>query len=487
MNMLRNALRLAARVPDYRTACTNNVRPGESPALLRLERMDPSLPPHWRAWKITNWGALKVAIRRLWRALEQENPKLLELWRVLDDLQHEGAGTILVRCHSRAAAAAAEASLSTGARTDAQQELWVRIAGRVEFGTFKDRYAAGRFDAQVLTGAPPPWLFSLLVGIEAATTRVLAYHAEEAAFRRYGQAWGERAAGWQRALCRVTGATLLPDITLPVPDLSVQTPTAAPQISVPDMSLADIFQKAAAAVEEPEPDGGATAPPVGGVATKACIPVELSDGRTWWCIDEGDGTTPVVVVTAAGHHHRPVRELRAGDRIVVPAGEGTESVHARLVAASRTNDEVQTLDLILSQFRAAARAVLQGVNRNAAVERVRVAGAQHPDQLQAWATGKTIAPREPGDVEAVFRAAGRDCPDLGLIYAVADALRGLSRTLGRFVAAIAAGRGEEAAIAQLRALVGSAADELLDEFVVIEVVRTGPARPVPGSIAGRVR
>ena len=40
MNLLRNGTRLAARLGDYRTACTYNPRPGEAPALGYLERMN---------------------------------------------------------------------------------------------------------------------------------------------------------------------------------------------------------------------------------------------------------------------------------------------------------------------------------------------------------------------------------------------------------------------------------------------------------------
>jgi hypothetical protein len=226
---------------------------------------------------------------------------------------------------------------------------------------------------------------------------------------------------------------------------------------------------------------------VGGATTRSCIPVLLDDGRTWWCIDEDGAGPPVLVVTAAGHEHRPVHELRAGDRIVVPAGEGTESIHARLVAASRGNDEVRSLDMILSQFRAAAKFLIgRYATQREAIDQLRARGAHHPDQLPNWARGTTIAPREPEDVEAVFSVAGKACPDLNLIYAVADKLRSLNRSLGRFVAAIATGRAD-GSVDQLRQVVGSVADELLDEFVVVRVAQVGTTRSVPSGVAGRIR
>jgi hypothetical protein len=89
-------------------------------------------------------------------------------------------------------------------------------------------------------------------------------------------------------------------------------------------------------------------------------------------------------------------------------------------------------------------------------------------------------------VAAVFEAANRPCPNLSLIYQVATALRSLNRTLGRFIAVVAGGGGD-AAVAQLRQIVGDIADELIDEFVVVRVTSVGRPRTVPGSIAGRVR
>ena len=105
LNLLRNGTRLAARVNDYRTACTNNPRPGEMPLLRMLERST-TMPAAWRHWETANLGALKTAVKHLWRELETDNPKLRELWRVLERLHREGVESVVIRCHSRAAAEA---------------------------------------------------------------------------------------------------------------------------------------------------------------------------------------------------------------------------------------------------------------------------------------------------------------------------------------------------------------------------------------------
>ncbi|MGD0742110.1 MAG: hypothetical protein ABSA31_02300 [Acidimicrobiales bacterium] len=490
LNMMRNGMRLASRVGDYKAACVDNTRPGELPSvrrLARLEQRDSYLTPHWRHWRTARLGALVAGVQALWRVLEEGNPKLTGLWRVLDDLDRTTTGSVVIRCHSRAAVAATLSSLSSGERTDIQSELWNRIGSRVKVTTFKERFAAGSVEAQVLTGAPPPWLFSLFLGVEAKTTHVLCYEVEIVMLRAEGQRWAERASGWQHALCRSLRVDDSGPINSPIEDTAAIIGGRVVSVpNVPGLELAEVLDLATKVFDPPETE---STPVVGGSSTggaRTCFPVLLQGGGTWWCVDDHEGATPVVTITAGGPETRAVRDLRSGDRIIVPAGEGTDSIHARLVAASRSNDDVKALDLILSQFRSAARVVMAGRTRADAIDQVRIAGAKAYGQLPFWASGSTIAPQEPGDVAAVFRAAGKPCPDLGLIYAVANKLRSLGRMLGHFVAAISSGRGEDAT-GKLRALVGPVADELLDEFVVAVVDRVGEPQTMPGSIAGRVR
>jgi hypothetical protein len=486
VNLLRNGARLAARVADYKRACAFNPRPGELASVIWLSRMDPQLPKEWNSWKTARWGGLRNAVTSLWQALETDTPKLKSLWSVLDGMDRDTEGPILIRAHSRAAALATQSSLSSGDRTPVQVEVWDRISGRVMFSTFKDRFPAGAFEAQVLTGAPPPWLLSLLLGVEAEVTHVLLYEAEEASLRRQSDAWASTLTGWQQAACRTLGAAPEAAQKTPLPDPSpVELVRARSRLELPGLSLADVLDAAAQAMD-PEEEGASAAVLAAGSSTKRCIPITLDDGRTWWCeADDGEGR-PVVVVTAGGHENRLARELRPGDHVIVPAGEGTDSIHARLVALSRGNDDVKSLDLILGQFRAAARSLMDGRSRSDAIDMVRRAGAEASDQLPNWAKGTTIAPRNPEDVAAVFRAAARPQPDLGLIYAVAGALRNLNQMLGKFVAAITRGQGD-AAVVKLRQVVGDVALELVDEFVLATVHEVGTAQEVLSSLAGTVR
>lgn len=491
--LLNSGTRLAATVSDYRTACALANRPGEGPAPLRrrLSQLTFDGPGPWRPWGVARWGQLKVAVETLWRHLDEGNPKLVRLWEALDHAKRSGVDRILIRCHSKAAAAASKASLTGAARTDAQVALWERVSDRVEVTTFATRYPPGYAEVQILTGNPPPWHFSLLVSAEAANTWVLAYDAERSALRRQVPRWQHSIDGWRRATFRALGAQEPDAVDGPlVAGTDGATNGDPPELRLPGLSILEVLDRASTAVDAPTvvttPGGWHAAG-----TTRSCVPVELGDGRTWWVPDEEDSTghlaTPVLVVTAAGEKFLPLRDVGVGDVVIVAAGDGTDSVHARLVAATHTNDDVASLDAILEQFRSAARTVLRTKpTQRAAIEAVRVAGAQAAGQLTFWASGRTIAPQEPGDIAAVFRAAGQPVPDLRLLNSVAGTLRNLHRALGRFVTALRSGRADDA-VEGLRRLIGDSAEELLDEFVAATVASVGQPTPVPANLAGRLR
>lgn len=493
--LLNAGSRLAATVSDYRRACASANRPGEGPGGLRnvLKRLNftgPSGP--WQAWGAARWGELKIAVEAMWRLLDEDNPKLGMLWGALDRAHRNGVGQILIRCHSKAAAAATTASLSGEGRTDAQIALWERVSARVEITTFATRYPPGYADVQILTGNPPPWQFSLLFSGEVSATWLLAYDVEQAFLRRQLRRWQDITDAWRTAMFRDVGAAPPTPVTAPMTDAEIAAmPVDPAELHLPGLSILDVLNRASTAIDTPSIIGATPTGWHGSGSTRSCVPVKLDDGRTWWVHNEqddaGDLATPVLVHTAAGQKYLRLREVSPGDVIIVPAGDGTESVHARLVALSHTNDDVAALDAILEQFREAARKVLRDNGaRRAAVEAVRRAGAGAAGQLSLWANGETIAPRVPGDIAAVFRAARQPVPDLALLNSVAGTLRTLHRDLGDFVTALASGRADQA-VQRLRRLIGNSADELLDEFIAAEVANVGRPTSVPANLAGRLR
>lgn len=490
--LLNAGTRLAARVFDYRRACALANRPGEGPEPLRrmLKRMDFSGPGHWRAWGVARWGELKVAVETLWRQLDECNPKLSLLWDMLDRADRSGVGPILIRCHSKAAAAAMKDSLTHEARTDAQIAVWERVGARIEVTTFSMRYPPGYADLQILTGNPPPWHSSLLFSGEVSATWILAYDAEHAALRRQLRRWQDNIDARRRNTFRTLGAAQPAPVASPISDAEAATALGdPPQLRLPGLSILDVLDRASTAMDTPSIIGGAPGGWQSSGTLCSCVPVKLDDGRTWWVRNEEDGdlVTPVLVVTVSGPKYLPLREVSPGALVIVPAGEGTDSVHARLVAVSHTNDEVASLDAMLEQFRSAARTVLRA-NRTQreAIAAVRAAGGRAAGQLSYWASGRTIAPQSPDDIAAVFRAAQQPIPDLGLLHSVAGTLRDLHRSLGRFVKALAFGRADDA-VERLRRLIGDSAEELLDEFVTATVSGVGSPTQVPANLAGRLR
>ncbi|TDV41688.1 hypothetical protein [Actinophytocola oryzae] len=492
--LLNAGTRLAATVRDYRRACALANLSGEGPEPLRrvLKRQTFSGHGPWQPWGVARWGELKVAVETLWRQLDECNPKLSLLWEMLDQADRSGVGQILIRCHSKAAAAATKASLTGEGRTDAQLALWERVGARVEVTTFATRYSPGHADVQILTGNPPPWHFSLLFGGEASANWLLAYDAEHAALRRQVRRWQDSTDARRSTTFRALGAAEPAPVAGPISDAEGEPAFSdPPELSLPGLSILDVLDRASTAMDSPSIIG---APPGGWRSSgtiRSCIPVKLDDGRTWWVPNEedrnGDLATPVLVVTAARQKYMPLRQVSPGDVIIVPAGDGTESVHARLVAISHTNDDVASLDAILEQFRSAARKVMDTKStRQAAIKAVRDTGAHAAGQLGLWASGQTIAPKSPDDIAAVFRAAQQPAPDLQLLNSVAGTLRTLHRSLGRFVTALAAGRADDT-VEQLRRLVGDSADELLDEFVAATVTEVGSSTNVPANLVGRLR
>jgi hypothetical protein len=490
LKLFRNGTRLAASVADYKAACANNIRPGEGPVALlrRLDKLADRFVGPWRSWGVSHWGTLRTSVRSMWEVLERSNPKVNGLWSVLDRESRARPGRILIRCHSRAAAEATRLTLSSGPRSDDQIALWSVISDRVTVARFTERFPAGHFATQILTGAPPPWHFSTLTGIEADATIVIVYRAELDRLEHQSDRWAYIAEQRRQAACKALGATRPAPVAGPVrhDTTSASAGSMTADLSTFTLSLAEILDRAGSLIDAPErPASDATTATIGG--SRECVPVRLTDGRTWWVINEGQLQTPVLTVTAGGHATVMVGQLNPGDSVVVPAGDGTESVHARLLAASRSNTEVASLDMILSQFRLAARHVLRSVETyQKAVDLVIANGGLHAPQLRAWADGSTIAPREPGDVAAVFAAARRPSPNLNVLYSVATALRDLSRRLGQFVAAIAGGTNRDA-VDKLRALVGDFADELVDEFVIAQVESVGHPTAIAAHLAGRLR
>jgi hypothetical protein len=250
------------------------------PIVRHLDSLSFNVPGAWRSWGTARLGSLKVGVKTLWNEIEQDNPKLIELWRALEQIDRSNSDAlILIRCHSRAATEATRSSLSSGDRTDPQIDLWGRITERVHFSTFKDRFPANEFDVQILTGAPPPWLLSILLGIEAVETRVLAYTVEELLLRSQFQRWTQRIVGWRTAAARTLAVASPPPLISPITGPEDTAPErASAALRVPGLSLAEVLDRAADGIDVSDVEvvsmtHGYT------LGQRECVPVMLQDGR----------------------------------------------------------------------------------------------------------------------------------------------------------------------------------------------------------------
>jgi hypothetical protein len=486
--LIRAGSRLLAHPEDYRTAAAlDPANTVQSPRVL-LRSLDRPFnpPPGWHTWRTAHWGRLVTSARSLWSVLEQRQPKLDRLWMLLERMGRDEEDTpIVIRCPSRAGATALYATLTHPRRTEAQVLTWEAICHRVVLARFADRLPWSGNTTEILSGSPPPGSFSLMVGGEATTIHVLVYRPEARGLVRLAEQWASQTQEWREEAARRLGYDVGGRTECPVP--APASPGGRPMIdperfAIPSLSLGEILDRAMEGIDEREVET-ASGRLISVGAQRTLTPVRLYGGSTWWAPNPEQ---LVLMLTAGGQQNIAVKDLRRGDEIIVPTGDGNESVHARTIGACHRTADVAALDALLGQFREAARRVRSSARtQREAEELVRSRGAVAAGELMHWASGQTIAPHRPTDVAAVFEAAGIPCPDLRVLYEIANTLRDLHRTVGRLVSALRS-RRDERAMAELRRMLGDVAEELVEEFAVHRVEAVAEAINAPAYLAGRI-
>jgi hypothetical protein len=271
--------------------------------------------------------------------------------------------------------------------------------------------------------------------------------------------------------------------TLP-PDES--TPQSAVQVEV---DFDRVVENATEVFGEFEPieDTDTRLPSDSGIPIEL-IPVALEDGSIWWLAD-GDA---VGVVAVEKYRHRLVADLRPGDLVVVPRGEGREELFSRLVEAVHGTGDVRDLDFMLARFRKACVTVYEKAGNNwaEAKRRMQAKNASAWHQIRAWAEGSTIAPGDPSDVKIVAELAGDEelYRAWRNISAVAGEVRRLHRKIGHLVSAalreMVEGQGPN--LESVRSQLPADVSEILDEFVVRRIVSVGEPDMKPSNYHGIV-
>jgi hypothetical protein len=259
--LIRVGSRLAAHDSDYRVAATqdpSNLVMSPWVMLRSLDRrFDP--PSGWRSWGTAQWGALVTASRALWTEIERSQPKLQQLWMLLERLGREDSNSrIVIRNPNRAAATALRVSLTHERRTDAQVETWDSVSDRVEFARFSDRFSWSEDRIEILTGAPPPRSLPLLVGGEAREIYLMVYRPEAVALQRLSQRWTTQLEAWRVEAEGRLGFESAHVTENPVPEQLVSTVvprTDATRFNLPDLSLETMIEKAFSEMDERDVTG----------------------------------------------------------------------------------------------------------------------------------------------------------------------------------------------------------------------------------------
>ncbi len=438
----------------------------------------------WKGFAATDWANLRGAALRAYTECQAHNPKRDELVAAIDARRRrEPSARILVRVPNRAAARLLEEELSEKSLMD----------GRIGVAAWSDRGRWLRSDVEIWCGIPPWPQRSMLFSGEAQSYEILCYEGEAVAFEQAYRA----AVKHVNAQAAETAEWLRVD---PPPAQPVQVahhrPPESGTVAEPQISLGVDFDRIVnAALDQFEEIGEVRKPRESSAADEPMrlLPIELDDGSYWWLsADDAVGT-----LVHNHYRHRLVSDLRAGDLVVVPRGEGREELFTRLVEAIHQSGDVADLDFMLTRFRKACAKLYAvcGDNWAEAGRRLEAAGASATTQLRQWASGETIAPAEAKDVRIVAKLVQDSDLEQGWkrIAAVAKELRGLHIRLGHVISGALAeavtGEGEnlekvKAAFATSDLAVSGL--EILDEFGVHCISWIGEVRNVPASLHGAV-
>lgn len=458
VNSYNGAAALDPWIRDLGSAASQVERTSELPRVRR----------RWRLFATAHWGTVRQAVLDAYRRVESGNPKLEALVDEVERALREPHRRVLIRTADRAAARSLPSTLRErlGDRYDDARVDVVR--SRVSRPWLPADAAPV---TEILPAAPPVWDSTWLFTGESTDRVVLAYPFEV----RWLQKTLDRAQVDINER-RAAFFTRFHLGTPPLTDVQVTMPTTPPPPRNEAITLdaGDLWQKLLdldAPAEQGASDSTAIVRHWSREVRGPVVQLVTDDGRT----HEVPVGEEVEVFVAGKYRIRLAEELQAGDTFLYTTGSGRESLFARLVTASYRSLQVDDFDVVMRRFRNACRRIRQDAGSWAeGNRRIRDAGASAETQLQAWATGDTIAPAHAGDVRVVAQVAG----DAHLeenwfrIEKLASELRVLHQRLGRALSAAIAeaidGGGPN--VRRVTALVGVDAEEILDEFTTATVV-----------------
>lgn len=486
--LLAGVSRCADRVLSYNQAAVEDhrARSLKSEANVLARRGDRfSGGAKFRVFGQTSWAQLRDSALQAYRLLQEQEPKYHQLIGLIDLLLREQDEPIRIRTASRAAARGLTATLRD------EHPAWLH-GERVTVLPWSQvmPWATGPI-TDVLVAPPPRYRAGLLFSGESTRRFVLAYPSEVALLRSAYEEAAARSSEDLEEFCRRLSLDVAPRVTaLCSPDVPVEatvTGNSTRDVTI-DFERALLGARLLADVAEDEEPVEPMAR-TGRLfeATVPLLPVQLASGGTWWLSPDA----PVETLIGEKYHHRLASQLRAGDQVIVPRGDGREALFSRLVAAAHRGADVTLLDTLLGRFRRACVEAYNKAGQNWAElnRRLDAAGCNATTQARAWADGSTIAPADPEDVRIVAELAG----DSGLasgwqeVATIAQELRRLHQKVGHLIsrALVDLSRGDGDNLRKVEELLGDRA-EVLDEFILDQVTSVGPAQQRPESDMGMI-
>lgn len=431
----------------------------------------PKVKSRMRTFAVAHWGTVRAAALETYDLLADQNPKLEALLDEVDRALRDETRKVVVRVPDRAAVQAATATMTERLGESVMERVAIVRVGEVRPWV---KAADGRV-TEILPGAPPMWDASWLFTGESTDRIVLAYPFEQ----RWIQTSVERQMHdlhlRRSAFYSSYGLGEPPQLHVTVEARELETPQRLEQES---LTIDNLWERILSVDEPPPATYGPTDNAVrhGPRTGEPELTVVTDDGRAH-LYPRGH---EVEVFVAGKYRVRLADELQVGDTLLYRAGAGRETLFTRLVSASHQASGVEELDLFMRKFRDACRRVRSDAGSWAEGNRQLVAaGAVAGTQLQAWATGDTIAPADANDVRVVARLAGDEnlAKNWHRIEALAQELRALHQRLGRVLssAVTEAIEGGGPHVRRVAELVGSDAAEILDEFTSATI--TGIKQP----------
>lgn len=445
----------------------------------------------WHGFEQGRWAGLRGGALEAYKTISISNPKAHALVDLLDQISRRPhVPQVVVRTSNRTAAMATIDTLSREAG-DILNRMNVAVLSWSERLPWNDEDSI-----EILPAAPPVVLHPILWSAEASEHIILAYKHELPLINSQWRTGVRDVNASLSAAFGVLGLGVAPhwDPKITLPSEHIDTGQSPVQIAGADLEQMLERMRALEEVEQGADDLATSRPSSTAMdsvhATKLLVPIKLEDGRVWWV----DPERSVDVLIANRYCQRLVEALIPGDRVVIPRGDGRESVFARLVAAHHRDADVVDLDFLLLRFRKACLRLYRDAGDNWAevARQLESNGASAVHQAKAWAEGSTLAPAEPSDVRLVAELAGDTNLSEGWsrIAATAELLRTDHQQLGRLVSGalgeLASGT-EGQNIRNLTARLGQGAAEILDEFLVATVRTIGAPATVAASLTGTVQ